>query len=422
MLRRVGRAWFASAAATVLVLGGTSVPAMAVTLPMTLSSVSGPSGGGGTIIGTVTATPAAPAPFPAGTEPVVQFQYVAASGATTCSATARGVIQIAAAPAGMTAGALTVDPATVTRISATKVAFKVPSSPYPVLNDDGTTSTINPRGLELVGSLTAAKWNVCVYDSASTTASSLLATASYTLAVRPTIKSIIPANGLAGGGQLITVTGAGFNTAAGAVTGSIGGVALTRITGAPNGNSFTAITGPRAAEAGLALIVNAPGGAVSSLDPDNNGQPEDADVSTNDAPIPFTYSNGITISPNTANAGAVVTVDVLGAGFSDLTFDAAGTPTDGNAHVFLVKDAYEAAGNRGVAECEAVTVIRDTELVCTLDLSATQLSPQNSLPASGPPAEGAYILTVVANGETTAGPAAKATLVTSGATFTIGPY
>jgi hypothetical protein len=161
---------------------------------------------------------------------------------------------------------------------------------------------------------------------------------------------------------------------------------------------------------------------VSSLDPDNNGLPEDGDGATEDAPIPFTYSNGITISPNTAASGSTVTLDVYGAGFSQLNFDPAGTPTSGNAHVFLVKDAYDAAGNRGVAEC-AVVVVSDTELICTLDLSADQLSPQDSTTVPNTPiADGAYMLTVVADGDIGAGIGANPTIISSGAAFIVAPY
>lgn len=407
-IRRSARAVLASVAATVAVLAGLSTPASAVALPMALSAGYGPSGGGGTIIGTITPTAVVPSPIPANTTPVVQFQYVG-TGAASCGSTAKAITQIAGTGTTTTAGVLTVNPTAVKRITASKIAFQVPSGSYP-------GSSANPNGLVLVGTQTSAKWNICVYDSASTTSSVLLATASYTLVLKPTISSISPASSPAGGGQTITVNGAGFTAVTTAITGSIGGAALSNIKIASNGNSFTATTGARAPGSGLAVTVTAPGGTVSSLDPDN-------DPSTSDTPIPFTYSNGITISPNTGASGTQVTIDVTGAGFMPLHFDSAGHPTSSLAHVFLVKDGYLAASNRGVAECVVDIVVSDTELVCTLDLSANQLDPSTSATVPGSPiADGAYILTVVENGTTGAGSSANPSIISSGAAFIVAPY
>jgi hypothetical protein len=408
--RTLLRAVLASAGATVLMLAASSVPASAAPA-MTLSSTSGPSGGGNTLTGTV---PASAMAFPAGTTPTVQFQYIG-TGSTACSASARDVAQIDATGATATAGVLTVDPAAVKRISATKVAFVVPSAPYPPTDDDGNASTINPTGLSLAGSQTSARWNVCVYDGPSTTASTLLAAAVYTVAIRPAITAILPASSPAGGGQTITVDGVGFGTTGTSLTASIGGIPLTGITVAPNGNSFTAVTGPRASATGLVLTVNTPGGTVSSLDPDN-------DSATNDAPILFAYSNGIVITPNTAAGGSTVNIDVNGAGFQSMTFSPGGAPTSGDAHVFLVSGAYDASDNRGVAECVVDSVVSDNELICTIDLSADRLDPADSTTVANTPVEdGAYILTVVADGAIGASDA-NPSIISSGAAFVVGPY
>jgi len=404
-LRRAG---VASAVATVLVVSGVCAPASAAAPAMTLSGATGPSGGGNTITGTV----AAPA-FPAGVTPVVQFQYYG-TGATSCGETAEAPERIAVSGSATTAGVLTVDPDQVRWISPTKIVFQAPAA---------SPSEVNPDGLVLAEGQTSARWNICVYNSSSTTSSSLLAAASYTLAARPTITSIIPATSPAGGGQSITVNGTGFSTVGSAISGAIGGAPLTDIEVTANGTSFTATTGPRSADTGLALTLSTPGGTVSSLDPDNNGQPEDGDIATNDAPIPFTYTNGITVTPDTAVAGATVSVDVRGAGFSELSFAPAGAPASSQAHVFLVKDAYVPASNRGVAECVVALVVSDTELVCTLDLSASQLSPLDSATVPNTSiAEGAYIVTVVANGALDAGADANPSIISSGATFTVAPY
>ncbi|PRX18686.1 IPT/TIG domain-containing protein [Actinoplanes italicus] len=418
MVRGCGRIGMVTAAAAVVVLSGTSAPAMAAS-GMTLSSTTGPSGGGATITGTVSAG----GPFVPGSMPTVQFQYIG-TGSSTCAARPKEIAQIAVTDTTATAGVLTVRPEAVKRLSTTKIAFEVPSSAYPDLDGDGNPSQINPTGLVLAGTQTSARWNVCVYDSDSLDSGNLLAMSTYTVVPRPSITGVVPASGSAVGGQLITVTGTGFSSTGSGVSGSIGGADLTSITVAPNGNSFTAMTGPRAADSGLALTVNTPGGTVSSLDPDNNGQPEDGDPATIDAPIPFTYSNGIRILPNTAPVGAKVDVDVIGAGFSDLTFVEGGSPTDSNAHVFLVKDVYVPGSNRGVAECTDVVIVNDTELVCTLDLGADQLSPVTSLTVPNTPiAEGAYVLTVVANGDLAVSDSvAKPTIVSSGAVFAVSPY
>ncbi|MBM2621593.1 IPT/TIG domain-containing protein [Actinoplanes sp. LDG1-06] len=411
------RAGLALIGVTSLVLAATGAPASAApALTMTLSSTTGP-GGGATIVGSVTANSVTPVPFPAGTNPTVQFQYVGTTAASSaCSASAKVVSPIVVSNLLTTAGTLTVNPAAVKRISTTKIVFQVPSSPYPVNDANGNPSTVNPNGLVLMGGQTSSRWSVCVYDSDNVTTSTLLATATYTLAIKPTITSILPASSPAGGGQTITVNGTGFAATSVATTATAGGVALTNVKVAANGNSFTATTGPRAAGDGLPVVVNAPGGTVSSLDPDNNSQ-------TNDPPIPFSYTNGISITPNQAAAGTQVTIDVIGAGFSSLTFDAGAAPIGSGAHVFLVKDAYVANSNRGVAECTGVSVIRDTELICTLDLAADQLNPANSATMPGVAiAEGAYVLTVVADGGTGAGGSANPTIVSSGATFTVGPY
>ncbi|MFI1994350.1 IPT/TIG domain-containing protein [Actinoplanes sp. NPDC020271] len=418
MIKPIGRACLSSAAVTALIVGVAAAPAQAAALPMTLSSATGPSGGGNTLIGTVAASAANPIPFAAGSTPTVQFQYNA------CSAKARAVTQIAATTTTTTAGVLTVDPDNVKRMLGTQIAFEVPSKSYPA-QVNGSTSTINTGGLVLAGTQTSAKWNICVYDTPSTESSSLLAQASYTVGIRPRITAIIPSSGAVLGGQTITVTGAGFSTASNATTASIGGAALTGIKVAANGNSFVAVTGARAAGTGLALTVNTPGGPVSSTDPDNNGLPEDGDDDTADTPITFTYSNGIQVSPQTAPTGTKVDLLIKGVGFQQLIFDrsAQATPTSASAHIFLVKDAYVAASNRGVQECKGVLVASNTAMVCTLDLVADRLDPATSSVATGNKvAEGTYSIVVVANGAADAADAAAPTIISSGSTFTVAPY
>ncbi|MBB2946875.1 hypothetical protein FB565_006643 [Actinoplanes lutulentus] len=405
MIRRITRAVLASVVLTATVLVGAGSPASAAAVAMTLSKTYGTSGAGGTIVGSV--PPTAIAPFPAGSvTPVVQFQFVGAA-TTGCALKAQTRTQIAGPAAVTTAGVLTAELAKVKRITPWKIVFKVPTAAYP-------GDSINPTGLVLTGTQAQARWYVCVYDTESTTTSTLLATSVYTITLRPTITSISPASSPAAGGQTITVNGTGFSPVTTAITGSIDGAPLSNIRVASNGNSFTATTGVRAAGTGLALTVVAPGGTVSSLDPDNNP----VTLTT----YPFAYTNGITISPSTGVTGAQVTVSVTGAGFSALIFDPAAAATSSDPHVFLVDGAYDAATNRGVAECTVGIVVSDTELICDLDLTATQLSPTTSAPTSGVVPDGAYIMTVVANGDTGAAGAASPSIISSGAAFVVGPY
>ncbi|WP_250007125.1 IPT/TIG domain-containing protein [Actinoplanes sp. M2I2] len=413
------RAALASCASTALIVTATATAAAAAPPVMTLSSIGGPSGGGNTITGTVAATATNPGPFPAGASPTVQFQYVGGKS-TACSTSAKAVAAIAGEGTTTTAGVLTVDPDLVKRISQTKIGFQVPAASYPA-TVDGQASTVNPSGLVLIGNQTTAKWNICVYDSDSTSTSTLLATAPYTLAVRPLISAVLPASSPVSGGQAITVTGVGFSAAGNSTTASIGGASLTNVRVAANGKSFTAVTAARSAGANLTLTVNTPGGPVISSDPDNNGKEADGDPLTADTPIYFEYSNGVTVTPDTAPPGSRVNISVRGVGFQQLTFKDTAAATDATAHVFLVKDAYDPATNRGVQECKQVLVVNDTELICTLDLKGDRFNPDGTS-ASGPVPEGSYTVTVVASGATTAGDAAKATIVSSGSTFTVSPF
>jgi hypothetical protein len=398
-LLRTGIATCATAVLSLVVAA--PAPSYATTLAMTLSSTTGPSGGGNPITATVTSAGALA--FPAGTEPTVQFQYSGSGAAAACRASAQDDTQIDGTASTLTAGVLTVDPDEVRRISATKIAFAVPSSSAPE----------NVDGLALLDGQTTSDWNVCFYDSSSTTTSTLIAAATYTLALRPTITSILPASSPALGGQSITVNGAGFSAG---TTASIDGAELSNLQLAANGNSFTADTSAHVGGTGYALTVTTIGGVVSSADPDN-------DDSTPDAPIWFSFDNSVSIDPNTAPAGSSVNVDIRGEGFDELGFVQNAAPTDPSAHVFLVRDDYDPVDNRGVQECTDVLAVSSSELVCTLDLSADRLDPTTSAPVVGEPVtEGTYTITVVADGSLVPADSADASTLSSGATLTIAPH
>ena len=401
-------ACLACAATTALVLAGTAVPASAAAVTMTLIKPYGLSGGGNTVVGTVPANAANANLFAAGVTPTVQFQFAA------CSSTAKPPVQMAATAGAVTAGILNADPAETTRVSGTKIVFRVPSKAYPALDGQGAVSTINAGGLELAAGQTTGKWNVCVYDGSSAKGA-LLASATYNVVTKPKIDTITPTSSPAGGGQQITVTGAGFTAMSTPTTATIGGVPVTNVKVGANGTSFTAVTGARAAGGNLTVTVNAPGGQVNSTNPDN-------DPVTNDAAILFDYSNGVTVTPDNGRPQSEVTLDITGAGFSALPFVGGSAPTSADPHVFLVNGAYDAAGNRGVAECGNVVVVTDNELICTLDLRADALSPTTSASTGVPIPNDAYIVTVVRSGATNAANNGDASIVSSGATFTVGPY
>jgi hypothetical protein len=96
----------------------------------------------------------------------------------------------------------------------------------------------------------------------------------------------------------------------------------------------------------------------------------------------FTFANGIavapSVAPNTRMGGTPV--DVQGVGFGALSFQQTGNPDDRNAHIYLVRGAYDPTPGGGgggikrngeVTECGNVMMVSDTELVCTMNLQAS---------------------------------------------------
>jgi hypothetical protein len=219
------------------------------------------------------------------------------------------------------------------RIALDKLAITVPS------NVTGSTA-----------------FKVCVYSGAVFTTSTLIGTApSYTAVAATTVLSVFPAAGPASGNSTITVTGTGFpETIEGA---SIGGVPLdpTKIVWT-DAQTLTAVTPPHAAASNLTLAVKTSSGTFTLKNA-------------------FTYTNGITVSPNTAPHTATdVDVYVVGVGFlTPSTFST--TTTSSDAHIYLVDGVYDASDNSGekmhppVAECVDVIVIDDTQLLCSMSLT-----------------------------------------------------
>jgi hypothetical protein len=274
-----------------------------------------------------------------------------------------------------TYGSSTVDPypATVTKISATKVAVTVPA-----------TTAVN-------GADATTAWHICTYASNSSSAALTAQPVTYNVAPVLDLSNVTsadfsPASGPAQGGTYVTISDLrGIPTAAGAsVTASLGDSPMTEI----KVNNSQSISGYVSAHApGLVdLKVTTAAGTQAK-----------ADV--------FEYAYGITVTPNTAAPAAAaadgtsVVLDVMGAGFSDpsLTWAAAGstditasTTANVNSTVrrVLLTDntwnnqpdlidptgagagisAFAAAPNLPIAQCRNVLVISDSELICTLDL------------------------------------------------------
>jgi hypothetical protein len=213
-----------------------------------------------------------------------------------------------------------------------------------------------PTGATVSSSL-PTPYNVCMYSSTSTTTGKLLSVVTYTAANVPTISAVTPNSGTALGGSQITVTGAYFPTAAGALTATLGGSPLTSITPV-DANTFTAVT-PAHNTGSVTLTVSTAIGSDSQT-------------------AAYTYVDGISISPNTApNSSTAQDVDVQGTGFLDYAFS---STANTGAHVYLVNGTYNGragSGNKAngpVADCGNVLVIGDNELVCSLNLT-TALNP-----------------------------------------------
>ncbi len=404
MLARTG----VSAVLALAAVGVGSTASFAVTVAqpvLTLSSATGDQGGGNTL--TLSLPSTATNKF-TNSLVGVQFQSVTAATAATANCATNPATTNVATAVG-----------TLRFISTTKVSVVVPS-----LSALAATSNY---------------FLVCAYNAAQTAgtipvSATVLGRANYIASVPPTLRSagagpIVPATGPATGGQLVTIYSSATDfpasiTAATPLSATLGGLPLTNITPLGQG-AFSAVTPARpASSTAVVLTVTTAGGTVNS---------------TGGA---YTYVNGITLSPDTVPTGQSVDVDVTGAGFNTLTFNAsAGGVSSGNgtavgtnsatAHVYLVQGTYNqasyaAGANKTVgqsAECTTPVVISDTELICTVDASKkvdSTTSAGTYTWASSNLATGTYTVTVVNDGSATA-PTYK-TVLSSGATFTVADF
>ena len=338
---------------------------------ITLSQSSGPTAGGNTITATSTARILAGI-----TSPGVTMSRTACPATYTTNST-----NFAATP---------------TRISDYKLALAI------------------PVGVALGSGELGVDYNVCVYTGTSGTDTLITAPATYT--INPILglassNTVSPSGGPAQGGSFVTITGSGFPypaTADTEVSASLGGSPIDEL----RVTSATQMTGYTTAHAAgpVTLSVTTASGTKTKASA-------------------FTYSYGIQIAPTTATPSSTVTLDVLGAGFSGLTFNAVGKTSD--AHVFLVNDTYDNTADSTtvtnwatppVTECTGIVPITDEEILCSLDLSKT-MTAAGALTAAAAVPQGTYTVIVVSSGAVgaTLGQPDKS-IISSGSTFTVAPY
>jgi hypothetical protein len=276
-------------------------------------------------------------------------------------------------------------------------------------------------------------YNVCIYNSSSTTTGRLIANATYTAATAPTLLTVSPGGGLAMGGDMITVTGTGFPTNVSLIKATLGGLPLSGIVPV-DANTFTAITPMHSAENDVPLVLT-------------------TDTGTATKTSAFDYLNAISVSPNTASNTADGTwIDVKGVGFESLAFDtnAYALAADVEARVWLVdatggactsvgpplvcdNTGYLPSGAGGLfttgptAECLTPAVISSNELFCKLNLNSGGLVKTTGVAQATAVLKvvpnGTYSLVVVSSGSSDA-VAANITqsIISSGSTFTVSDF
>jgi hypothetical protein len=278
----------------------------------------------------------------------------------------------------------------ITRISNFKVAVGVPSA------------------VAFTGSETTAAYNVCIYGGTGGSDTLIAAPMTYTIAPAVSVLTISPSGGPTQGGSRVIIGGTGFpfpQTEDTVISVSLGGAPLrdVRVT---SSTSITGITTARAPGQVAVSVTTASG--------------------TKTLASAYTYSYGIMVTPNTAAPEDTVYLDIMGVGFSSLTWGGAADST--NAHVYLVNDTYSPAATSGdwttppVTECGGVIPISDNEIICELDLGET-LDADGTVDTATNVDEGTYTVAVVSNGQPGATlNASDVSIISSGSTFTVSPY
>jgi hypothetical protein len=312
---------------------------------------------------------------------------------------------------------------TTTKISTYKLAVGVPTS---VIVHGGDVTT---------------PWNVCVYASSADGSVLLTNPGVYTVAPVLTVGASVryevgasgaqtSASGPAQGGSTITISGltgipsqAAVNAGA-TLNASLGGSPIT-ITSVIDSTSFVGTTTAHA-PGDVKLAVTTAAGKVEAATAD------------------YTYTYGISVTPNTATTNTTPVLDIFGAGFEALTFDpaqstgttgpAAGAQAD-TSYVLLTTNGWYAqdfvTGNIGnawltgapmpMAFCNMVLPISDEEIICTLDLTQKIASVMTSTPTYGSEVpEGTYTITVVNDADDI--DEGEYSVVSSGSTFTVASF
>jgi IPT/TIG domain len=201
-------------------------------------------------------------------------------------------------------------------------------------------------------------WNVCVYAGTEDGTSDLVASSPYTVSTLHTATDVMPKAGPALGNSRIIVSGTAFPQD-GSLTATLGGTPLTNIK-VLSPTAFEAVTPAHVPANNVALAVTTPAGTYI-------------------LPNAYSYTAALVVEPNTAPNTRSVNVIIKGVGFQSANFNAAGTnQTLLGSHFYLVKGIY--ASNEGVAasgiranppvaECRNVLVLKDTEAICTLNLT-----------------------------------------------------
>ena len=316
---------------------------------------------------------------------------VAATGQAATATEAKATLSPSTGPA-LTATVLSITGTGFADSGGTPVATQVsyettktcPASPGANLDTDPTvvsatrmTSTV-PDTLDLSAPGKATVYHVCVYSATPT----VLGGADFTLYPAPTVTKVAPAGGMTAGGYTVTVVGTNFTAK---TTATVGGLALTNLKVAKDGASFTATVPKWTGTIGTAqdVIVSNEGGDSTAISTDQ-----------------FTFSNGVTISPQNGPSTGGTVISVKGAGFKTLAWPGATSPTNGKAWVVFTSGQYSALTDGSGTmlspadfACAKVVVIGDTELLCTTPTST---------PVSATFVKGrAYTLTVISDYEGT---------------------
>jgi hypothetical protein len=286
----------------------------------------------------------------------VQFNSATTCPAAPAAADGTAVVNLTAATT----------PATYTVVSATRIVLTVPSL---ILTNSS-------------GVYTSKAYRLCVYDNTGTPV--LLADAAYTVYPQPTVSSVTPSQGSLTGGNTVTVVGVNFTSKS---TASLNGVPLTGVKVAKDLKSLTGVVPPTSAIP-LMTAFTTLGGSKYDLTVTTEGGPSapTGAVATNDD---YTYVNAVGVSPKLAIQGTATPITVTGKGFNTILTPTNGVPIAAAGVVIGINqynstDATTFAATKASSGglCGSVTVVSDTELVCTV--------------ASTVP-NGAYVVTVTDN-------------------------